>query len=49
LNEQVSIVLSTYEQPRCLELALLGYARQTLSDFEVVVARTMVRVRRRQA
>ena len=38
MNEQVSIVLSTYEQPHCLELALLGYARQTLSDFEVVVA-----------
>ena len=38
MNEQVSVVLSTYEQPRYLALALRGYARQTLSDFEVVVA-----------
>ena len=33
-----SIVLSTYEQPRLLDLALHGYARQTERDFEVVVA-----------
>ena len=38
MNEQVSVVLSTYEQPRSLALALRGYARQTLSDFEVIVA-----------
>ena len=38
MNEQVSVVLSTYNQPRLLALALRGYARQTLSDFEVVVA-----------
>lgn len=34
----VSVVLSTYEQPRALGLVLEGYARQTLRDFEVVVA-----------
>jgi len=38
LNGQVSVLLSTYEQPSHLELALRGYARQTHSDFEVVVA-----------
>lgn len=34
----VSVVLSTYEQPRALALALEGYARQSLSGFQVVVA-----------
>jgi len=38
LNERISVVLSTYEQPRALALALRGYARQTYSDFELVVA-----------
>ena len=38
MNERVSVVLSTYKQPRPLALTLRGYARQTLSDFEVVVA-----------
>ena len=38
MNERVSIVLSTYEQPRALALALRGYERQTLSDFELIVA-----------
>ncbi|HET8656352.1 MAG TPA: glycosyltransferase [Longimicrobiaceae bacterium] len=33
-----SVVLSTYEQPRSLELVLWGYAVQTVHDFEVVVA-----------
>lgn len=33
-----SVILTTYNQPRWLELALLGYARQTLGDFEIVVA-----------
>jgi glycosyltransferase involved in cell wall biosynthesis len=31
-------VLTTYEQPRALELVLWGYARQTRTDFEIVVA-----------
>lgn len=34
----VSVILSTFEQPRALRLALLGYARQTFRDFELVVA-----------
>lgn len=38
MNERISVVLSTYEQPRALALALRGYARQTYSDFELVVA-----------
>ena len=33
-----SVVLSTYNQPRALELVLWGYAAQTHRDFEVVVA-----------
>ena len=33
-----SVILTTYEQPRALELVLWGYACQTFSDFEIVVA-----------
>ena len=33
-----SVILTTYEQPRALELVLWGYAGQTLRDFEIVVA-----------
>ena len=35
---KISIVLTTYERPRELELALAGYALQDDPDFEVVVA-----------
>jgi glycosyltransferase involved in cell wall biosynthesis len=35
---KISVVLSTYERPRDLALALAGYAVQTDPDFEVVVA-----------
>lgn len=34
----VSVVVTTYNQPRALELVLWGYAAQTARDFEVVVA-----------
>lgn len=34
----ISVVLSTYNQPEWLRKALLGYARQGFTDFEVVVA-----------
>jgi glycosyltransferase involved in cell wall biosynthesis len=34
----VSVVVTTYNQPRALELVLWGYAAQTVRDFEVVVA-----------
>jgi glycosyltransferase involved in cell wall biosynthesis len=34
----VSVVLSTYNQPRWLEKALWGYAAQRFSDFELLVA-----------
>ena len=34
----VSVILSTYNQPRWLEKALWGYAAQRMRDFEVVVA-----------
>jgi glycosyltransferase involved in cell wall biosynthesis len=34
----VSVVLSTYNQPRWLEKALWGYAAQRFTDFEVLVA-----------
>lgn len=33
-----SVVISTYNNPRYLAMVLAGYARQTTSDFEVVVA-----------
>jgi glycosyltransferase involved in cell wall biosynthesis len=33
-----SVILSTFNQPRPLALALRGYGRQTHSDFEVIVA-----------
>ena len=33
-----SVVLSTFNQPALLERALLGYARQSRGDFEIIVA-----------
>jgi glycosyltransferase involved in cell wall biosynthesis len=33
----VSVLVSTYNQPRWLELVLWGYAAQTFSDFELIV------------
>jgi glycosyltransferase involved in cell wall biosynthesis len=35
---RASVVLSTYRQPRALELVLRGYAAQSVRGFEVVVA-----------
>jgi glycosyltransferase involved in cell wall biosynthesis len=35
---RVSVILSTYNQPRWLEKALWGYAAQRFADFEVLVA-----------
>ncbi len=35
---RASVILATYEQPRLLDLALLGYSNQTTRDFEIVVA-----------
>jgi glycosyltransferase involved in cell wall biosynthesis len=35
---RVSVVLSTYNQPRWLEKALWGYAAQRFADFEVLIA-----------
>jgi len=35
---QATVILSTYEQPFHLERALRGYARQTVTDFEIVIA-----------
>lgn len=34
----VSVIITTYNQPRYLELVLYGYALQTRKDFEIVVA-----------
>jgi len=34
----ISVVLSTYNQPRLLDRTLLGYARQSHRDFELIVA-----------
>ena len=35
---RVSVIISTFERPRELELVLAGYAIQDDPDFEVVVA-----------
>lgn len=35
---RASVVVTTYNNPKYLELVLLGYARQDRADFEVVVA-----------
>ena len=34
----VSVILSTYNQPRWLELVLYGYIYQTVKDFELIIA-----------
>jgi len=34
----VSVVLSTYNSPECLEKVLCGYAQQSFRDFEIVIA-----------
>jgi len=35
---RASVILSTYNQPTLLDRTLLGYARQSVLDFEIVVA-----------
>lgn len=35
---EMTVVLSTYNQPAWLEKVLLGYARQSFTDFELVIA-----------
>lgn len=35
---RASVILATYNQPRLLDLALLGYSNQTTRDFEIVIA-----------
>jgi len=35
---RISVIVSTYEQPRWLELVLWGFAAQTRRDFELLVA-----------
>jgi len=35
---RASVILATYDQPRLLDLALCGYARQSAREFELVVA-----------
>ena len=34
----VSVILSTHNNPRFLELVLVGYARQSFRDFEILIA-----------
>ena len=38
ITMHVSVILSTYNRAKYLELSLLGYMRQTHKDFEVVIA-----------
>ena len=35
---KVSVILSTYQQQRWLELTLCGYAKQSFEDFEIIIA-----------
>jgi glycosyltransferase involved in cell wall biosynthesis len=37
-THSVSVIISSYNQPNCLRLALEGFASQTSLDFEVIVA-----------
>lgn len=37
MTARASVLLSTFEQPRLLDLALYGYARQTATDFEILI------------
>ena len=37
-SPQISIILSTYNQPSWLEKALQGYEFQTFKDFEILIA-----------
>ncbi len=37
MSPRASVVLSTYDQPRVLDLALCGYARQSTHDFEILI------------
>ena len=37
-GERIAVILSTYNWPRALELALAGYAGQTLRGFQLVIA-----------
>src|SRR5262245_17841381 len=37
-SPRVSVIVSTYNRPRALQLVLEGYARSTFRDFEVVIA-----------
>ena len=38
MNPSATVVVSTYNRPRSLELALTGFARQTRGDFELIIA-----------
>ena len=38
MNGHVSLIVASYNQPRTLALVLEGGLRQSVSDFEVVVA-----------
>lgn len=38
MSIRASVILATYDQPRLLDLALLGYSNQTARDFEIVIA-----------
>ena len=38
MGPRASVLVSSYNQPRFLDLVLRGYARQSLRDFELVVA-----------
>ena len=38
IDASLSVIISTYNKPRFLELVLRGYSVQTNKDFEIVIA-----------
>ena len=38
MNPEVSVIISTYNQPEWLKKVLFGYENQSFRDFEIVIA-----------
>ena len=38
MNSEVSVIISTYNQPEWLKKVLIGYQQQTFNNFEIIIA-----------
>ena len=38
MNFETSVIMSTYNQPKWLEKALIGYEQQSFKNFEIIIA-----------